>query len=201
LQRRVTNDVNGHYSLRKPYPFFKSMTSLEFREKFQTIKMIGDGLCLFHCIAYARREDTRQSQASVERDKFLRRYRDSFKGRRDTIPMMRMAPESEWDDMERRVEDPTGPAGFPNHLAIFMAQEIFNIIIYVWSKATQRTYEVTLAPSPKTSVQEPRFVLHILHNKDCLHYDVLELKRHYVVPPADGAVDTTTTECVQILLT
>jgi hypothetical protein len=174
------------------------MSSREFAQKFEVVKMIGDGLCLFHCIAYARRQDTRHSQASAERDRLLRRYREEFKGRRNFIPMMRVGTEEEWDDMERRVEDPTGPYGYPNHLAIYLAQEIFNIIIYVWSKQTQRKYEVTLGPLEKTSVEDPRFVLHILHDKQRLHYDVLVPRREYVAPIADhpATVETNDTECV-----
>jgi hypothetical protein len=178
----VVFDINKHYVLRKPYPFFKEMSSQEFSDKFSVVKQRADGLCLFHCIAYGRREDTRGSQAAAEREEFLRRYRERFKGRREFIPMMGIGSDEEWDDMERRVEHPGEDGKFPNHFAIFMAQEIFNIVIYVWSKITQRTYQVTLGPLAKTDVESPRFILHLLHDREGLHYDVLTPKREYVTP-------------------
>jgi hypothetical protein len=165
------------------------MSAQEFRAKFQMVKMIGDGLCLFHCIAYGRRQDKRSSHAKAERDEFLRRYRERFKGRRDAYKILGMASDEEWDDMERRVQNPSGEHGFPNHFAIYMAQEIFNIIIYVWSKRSQRQYAVSLAPSPQTTVTDPRFTLHLLHDQELLHYDVLLPRWDYVQPSKSENID------------
>jgi hypothetical protein len=86
---------------------------------------------------------------------------------------MRLATNAEWDDMEHRVEFPDAELGYPNELAIIMAQEVFDIVLYVWERTSQRRYEVLLAPSSYTAVVNPQFVGHLLHYRDPPHYDLL----------------------------
>jgi hypothetical protein len=129
------------------------MSSKEFHEKFEVSRSIGDGLCLFHTIARLRRKDYRPSYGRRERDEFLARYRQHFKGRREEHTFMRLASDKEWDDMERRVEFPDPDSGYPNELAIIMAQEVFDIILYVWADFTAALWSYLGAESAHCSHQ------------------------------------------------